>query len=155
MWPWTCHGLSLSFCSPLLDDFENNVSFLLAALCHVCLSCKLLKMSALSGGLLSDAGVVCQLGKLTFKPAEHPWISTGLAWPGLPGSTLMHKGCVSSQFQLWTSLFVHGLGNQHISRGALRCLVGSVMLQQLPSPSIICLFCHSLFVAAQASAEDQ
>lgn len=47
--PWCL----LSFCSPLLDDFENNVSFLLsAALYHVCLSCKLFKTGVLSGGLL-------------------------------------------------------------------------------------------------------
>lgn len=47
--PWCL----LSFCSPLLDGFENNISFLLcAALYRVCFSCKLLKTGVLSGGLL-------------------------------------------------------------------------------------------------------
>lgn len=76
MWPWTCCNLSPSFISTSLDNFENSIPFLpSAALCHICLSCKLLQISAVSGSaawgsllvMQTLPGVLCQVGK------AQPW----------------------------------------------------------------------------------
>lgn len=124
MWSWTRCGLSPSFCSPFLDNFENNVPFFpLTALCHVCLSCKLLKTGAVPSGLhgaqqrsLLVMPVSCgSLGKpspgtITSEP-ESP---KGLARPGLSTSMLLQKMC--ADFSVCAQL----AGSRPIPRDAQR-----------------------------------
>lgn len=118
MWPWICHGLFLSF-SPLMDNFENNVSLLfLAALCHVCLSCKLLRTSALSG---APSGM--QVLSVSWGSSHWSLLSTQ------HGAVLARPSRVCAHTQRVCRLLIPAvqftvrawLRSWHIPRDALRC----------------------------------
>jgi len=135
MWPWTCHGLSPAFCSPFLDNFGNDVPFLpLAALCHVCLSRKLLETSALCAGLRRTrqcSPLVLQvpwvsLGKpslrtITPEPGEHHWIGTGAGVAeSLRICAATQEMCEPSFAATDFAVHVQLAGSRPIPRGAQR-----------------------------------
>lgn len=169
VWLWACCHLSPSFISTVFDNFENIPFLLSAALCHICLSCKLLQISAVSGSAAQGSqhsllamqtlpGVLCQVGKAQpwhqcFRACWAPLKQHRAALAGALRTTApTHEACKFS-FPATASLCVVFSVSCPACRGVRGALVGPVVLQQPPAPVMLSLLCRLLFVAVLASAD--
>lgn len=95
VWLWACCHLSPSFISTVFDNFENIPFLLSAALCHICLSCKLLQISAVSGSAAQGSAALFVSNADTARCLMSGWESPALApvLQSLLGTIEAAQGC--------------------------------------------------------------